>query len=42
MRGKVEKTGTEEGEAETGLEGQDRTSTNTFLEPGMWTISLGI
>ena len=38
--GMVEKTGTTEAEAEMELEGQDRVSVTTFLEPGMWIISL--
>ena len=37
--GMAEKTGTLESEAETELEGQDRASATTFLEPEMWTIS---
>ena len=40
MSGIVKKTGLVVGEAEAGLEGQDRASATTFLEPGMWTISL--
>ena len=40
LSGMVEKTGTAESEAETGLEGQDRASATKFSEPGMWTISL--
>ena len=36
----VEKTGMVEVEVGTGLKGQERASATTFLEPGMWTISL--
>ena len=31
---------TAEAEVGTGLKGQERASATTFLEPGMWTISL--
>ena len=40
LSGIAEKTGMAESEVETELEGQDRASATTFLEPGMWTISL--
>ena len=36
----AEKTGTVEGEAGTGLYGQERAPATTFLEPGTWTMSL--
>ena len=40
LRETAEKTGTAEAEVVTGLKGRERVSTTTFLEPGMWTISL--
>ena len=40
LSGMAEKTGTAESEVEMELEGGDNVSATTFLEPGMWTISL--
>ena len=39
-RGVAEKTGKAGDKTGTGLEGPDRASVSTFLEPGMWIISL--
>ena len=39
-RGMAEKTGTAKADMETKLEGRDKASATTFLEPGTWTISL--
>ena len=39
-RGLEEKTGKAEDETGAGLEGQDRASVTTFLEPGIWTMLL--
>ena len=36
----AEKTGTAMAEVGTRLKGRERASVTTFLEPGMWTISL--
>ena len=40
LRETAEKTDKAEGEARTWLNGRERASANTFLEPGRWTISL--
>ena len=40
LREMVEKIGMAEVDAGTGLKGRERASVTTFLEPGMWTISL--
>ena len=40
LREKAEKTGTAEAEVGTGLKGWERAFSTTFLEPGIWIISL--
>ena len=39
-RGMAKKTGMADSDTETELEGRDKASGTTFLEPGTWTISL--